>query len=230
GLAALPLSEATAIFFISPLVITLFSVIFLQEQVRIQRWIAVVAGLVGAAIIMRPGTDAFQIAAILPALAAVAYATLHMLTRYMGRIEKASTMAFYTHVVFLVVSLTIGLVAGDGRFATSSHPSIEFLTRQWVMPPMQDLLVMGTVGLASAAGGYAITQAYRLCEAALIAPFEYFALVLALLWGITIFGEWPDIWAWTGISMILVSGLFVLWRERVLKKRLASERPMPRHR
>ena len=86
------------------------------------------------------------------------------------------------------------------------------------------------VGLASGTGGYFITQAYRVCEAALIAPFEYLALVLAIFWGITIFGEVPDVWAWTGIVLILGSGLFVLWRESVLKKRLASERPMPRHR
>ena len=69
---------------------------------------------------------------------------------------------------------------------------------------------MGGVGVASATGGYFITQAYRLCEAALIAPFEYLALVLAIFWGITIFGEWPDFWAQTGIALILGSGLFVI--------------------
>ena len=230
GLAALPLSEATAIFFVSPLVITLFSVLFLAEKVGLRRWCAVIAGLIGALVIIRPGSDAFQLAAILPIFAAVAYATLHMLTRTMGRIEKASTLAFYTHFTFLLVSGTIGLVAGDGQFATSIHPSIDFLTRPWVMPPTRDLWVMGGVGVASATGGYFITQAYRLCEAALIAPFEYLALVLAIFWGITIFGEWPDFWAQTGIALILGSGLYVIWRESVLNRRLASERPMPRNR
>ena len=229
GLAALPLSEATAIFFVSPLVITIFSVLFLSEQVGARRWLAVGAGLVGALVIIRPGTAAFQIAAILPAIAAVAYATLHMLTRKIGRSEKASTMAVYTHFTFLLVSALIGLVAGDGSFASSVHPSIEFLTRPWVMPPTNDLLVMMGVGLASGTGGYFISQAYRSSEAALIAPFEYLALVLAIFWGITIFGEFPDVWAWTGIGLILGSGLFVLWRESVLNKKLASERPMPRN-
>jgi len=230
GLAALPLSEATAIFFVSPLIITLFSVIFLSEQVGLRRWMAVAAGLIGALVIMRPGTEAFQLAAILPVFAAVAYATLHIMTRTMGRTEKASTLAFYTHFTFLLVSSTIGLVAGGGQFATSIHPSIDFLTRAWIMPPTQDIWVMVGIGLASATGGYFITQAYRLCEAALIAPFEYLALVLAVFWGMTLFGEWPDIWARTGIALILGSGLFVLWRESVLNKRLASERPMPRNR
>ena len=230
GLAALPLSEATAIFFVSPLVITAFSVLFLAEKVGLRRWMAVFAGLIGALVIIRPGTDAFQIAAILPAIAAVAYASLHMMTRKIGRFDKASTMAFYTHMTFLVVSACVGLIAGDGAYATAIHPSIEFLTRPWVMPSERDLWVMLGVGLASGTGGYFITQAYRVCEAALIAPFEYLALVLAIFWGITIFAEVPDFWAWTGILLILGSGLFVLWRESVLKKRLALERPMPRNR
>ena len=84
GLAALPLSEATAIFFVSPLVITAFSVLFLAEKVGPRRWVAVFAGLIGALVIIRPRTDAFQVAVILPAIAAVAYATLHMMTRKMG--------------------------------------------------------------------------------------------------------------------------------------------------
>lgn len=230
GLAALPLSEATAIFFISPLVITAFSVLFLAEKVGLRRWVAVVAGLAGALVIMRPGTAAFQLAALFPAMAAVAYASLHMLTRKIGRVEKASTMALYTHLTFLLVSSTIGLIAGDGSYATSIHPSVDFLTRPWVMPPGGDIWIMVGIGVASGTGGYFITQAYRSCEAALIAPFEYLALVLAIFWGVTIFGEWPDKFAWTGISMILGAGLFVIWRETVLKKRLASERPMPRNR
>lgn len=230
GLAALPLSEATAIFFVSPLVITAFSVIFLSEKVGPRRWLAVAAGLVGALIIIRPGTDAFQLAAILPIIAAIAYATLHMLTRKIGQAEKASTMAIYTQFTFLLVSTVIGLVAGDGSYASSVHPSIEFLTRAWIMPPTRDLLIMLGVGLSSGVGGYFISQAYRSSEAALIAPFEYLALVLAIFWGMTIFGEFPDFWAWTGIALILGSGLFVLWRENVLNKKVATQRPMPRNR
>ncbi|MFD0915472.1 DMT family transporter [Pseudahrensia aquimaris] len=228
GLAALPLAEATAIFFVSPLVITLFSVIFLKEKVGPYRWLAVVIGLVGAIVIMRPGTAAFQIAAIFPVLAAFGYATLHMLTRKLGATEKASTLAFYVQLIFLVVSGSIGIIAGDGKFASDIHPSVSFLSRAWVMPDQRDLMIMLAVGLCSASGGYLISQAYRLCAAATIAPFEYLALVLAIVWGIVFFVEWPDFVAWTGIALILSAGLCVLWRENVLKKRIASERPMPR--
>ena len=230
GLAAIPLSEATAIFFISPLIITVFSVIFLAEKVGPWRWMAVISGLVGAVIMLRPGTSSFQLAALLPLCAAFGYASLHILTRKMGTTEKASTMAFYIQFTFIIVSSAIGLAFGDGRYAGGADPSIEFALRAWVVPTMQDFLVMAGVGVSSAMGGYFISQAYRVCEAALIAPFEYVALVLAIIWGITIFNEWPDLIAWTGIGLILSAGLIVFWRESVLNKRIASERPMPRQR
>lgn len=228
GLAALPLAEATAIFFVSPLIITLFSVIFLKELVGPYRWMAVVVGLLGAIVIMRPGTAAFQLAALFPILAAFGYATLHMLTRKLGQLEKASTLAFYVQLIFLIVSCSIGLVAGDGKFASQAHPSIEFLTRAWVMPSGRDLTIMFAIGACSAAGGYLISQAYRLCAAATIAPFEYLALVLAIIWGIVFFSEWPDIIAWSGIALILGAGMFIIWRENVLKKRIATAGAMPR--
>ncbi len=230
SLATIPLAEATAIFFVSPLLITAFSVAFLGEQVGPRRWTAVIVGLAGAVIMLRPGTGAFQPAAVLPVMAAIGYAAVHTLTRKIGVSEKASTMAFYIQLTFITVSAVIGLAVGDGRHGDLGGPSIEFLLRAWTWPPADDLLIMAGIGCMSAAGGYLISQAYRLCEAALIAPFEYIALILAVIWGITIFGEWPDWIAWTGTTLILCGGLFVFLREAALDKEVASRRPMPRHR
>ena len=84
GLAEIPLSEATAIFFVSPLIITLFSVIFLSEKVGPWRWFAVIMGLVGAVVMLRPTLNSFQLAGLFPIGAAFCYASLHILTRKMG--------------------------------------------------------------------------------------------------------------------------------------------------
>ena len=230
GLASIPLSEATAIFFVSPLVITVFSVIFLGETVGPLRWMAVAAGLAGAFIMLRPGSGTFQYAALLPLTAAFGYAGLHTLTRKIGVTEKASTMAFYIQLMFIVVSSAIGLTVGDGGYAGTGVPAWDFLLREWIWPLPQDLAVMAGVGLASALGGYFISQAYRVAEAALVAPFEYLGLVLAIFWGVTIFGEWPDVPAWLGISLILGSGLFVFWREARANRVIAAKQPMPRNR
>lgn len=213
GLAAMPIADTTAIFFVSPLIITGFSVIFLKEHVGPRRWAAVILGLVGVLIIMRPGTASFQLAALFPLAAAFGYAGLHIMTRRIGTTESAVTMTFYIQLTFIVVSTGFGLVFGTGTFADTSSPSWEFLTRAWGGLALGDAWLFVVIGLASAVGGFLISQAYKLCEAGLAAPFEYVALPLAVFWGFVVFGEWPDFYTWIGISLILSGGLYMAWRE-----------------
>jgi len=230
SLASLELPVATAIFFVAPLFITALSVVVLGEQVGPRRWIAVMVGLLGVVIMLRPGTSSFVWAALLPLLAAAAYATLQMLTRKIGFRDKASTMSFYIQLVFVVVCSLFGLIAGDGEMAGGNNPSTDFLLRAWRWPVLIDWVIMIGLGVATAFGGYLISQAYRMSEAAVIAPFEYLAVLLALFWGAVIFDETPDLVSWIGIALILSSGLYVFWREVVLERRVAIAHPMPRNR
>lgn len=213
GLAALPLADAVAIAFVSPLVVTLLSVVVLGESVGPRRWAAVIVGLVGVIVMMRPGVGALQPAAVLVFLSAFSYASTHMMTRRMRETESAATLNFYVQCGFILVSGTMGLVVGDGHLAGSSDPSLAFLFREWVWPPLQDWPVFLATGLSVAIGGLMVSQAYRMCEAALVAPFEYAAMPLAIFWGVTVFGQWPDLTAWAGIALICGAGLYMLWRE-----------------
>ena len=230
ALASISLPEATSIFFVAPLIISAFSVIFLGEKVGLRRWGAVGVGFIGVVVMMRPGTGSFQLAMLLPIIAATAYASSHMLTRKMGMAEKASTMTFYIQITFLFVSTMIGLVCGDGRFSGTGNASLEFMFRPWVMPQATDFMIMIGIGLLSTTGAYLVSQAYRMSEAALVAPLEYMVVPLSIFWGITVFGEWPDIVAWLGIALILGAGLFVFMREVQLGRHSAIKRPMPRNR
>lgn len=225
GLAAMPLADAVAIFFISPLVITVFSVIFLRETVGPRRWAAVGVGLLGVIIMMRPGSESFQVAAFLPLAAAFGYAALHILTRKIGMTETATTMAFYIQLTFIMVSGLMGLAIGDGRFAGSSDPSLDFLLRAWIWPDFSDVWVFLVVGIGSTFGGYLISQAYRVAEAGLVAPFEYIAMPMAIFWGVIVFDEWPDLVAWIGISFIIGGGLYTFWRETFHGKEPPRPRP-----
>ncbi|MCP5280106.1 MAG: DMT family transporter [Rhodoferax sp.] len=217
ALAALPLAETSAIFFVAPLLITAFSAILLKESVGVRRWSALVVGLVGVLLIVKPGTAAFQWALLLPAISAVAYASLHTMTRSMGLAESAATMAVYIQLTFIVVCSAMGLVFGAGQWSGSGHPSLEFLFRAWLWPAPRDWALLMIAGACSAVGGYLISQAYRHSAAALVAPFEYSALVLAAFWGFTIWGEIPGPWSGVGIVLILASGLFVALREGKLQ-------------
>jgi drug/metabolite transporter (DMT)-like permease len=213
ALAAIPIAEATAIFFVSPMIIAIFSVIFLREFVGPWRWGAILLGLLGVIVIIRPGSDAFQLVALLPLLAATAYAALHIFTRRMAVTESAATMALYIQLTMPSASAVIGLFIGNGRFDGSVDPSMAFLTRAWIWPQPQDWVILVITGLGSGLGGYLISQAYRLCEAALVAPLEYVALPMAVFWGLVVFGEWPDSISWVGMFLIATAGLVMVWRE-----------------
>ncbi len=213
GLASLPLAEAVAIFFTAPLIITILSVPVLGEKIGWPRVSAVLAGLAGAMIVMRPGSSTFQLAAILPLIAACAYSCMTMMTKKLGIGERASVMAFYIQLMFLSASVAMWLAAGDGRHSGSGHPSLEFLLRAWVWPSNVDLAIVCAIGCINAFGGYLISQGYRISEASMVAPFEYAAIPLAVFWSVAIWGDWPDAIAWTGILMICAAGIFVAYRE-----------------
>ena len=213
ALATLPLAETSAIFFLAPLLITAFSALLLKEYVGARRWSALVVGLVGVLLIVKPGTTAFQWAVLLPAISALAYAGLHTMTRSMGLGESAVTMSVYIQLSFIVVCSAMGLLLGAGQWSGSGHPSVEFIVRAWAWPTPIDVALLFVAGACSAAGGYLISQAYRSSAAGLVAPFEYSALVLASFWGFAIWGEVPGAWSSIGIMLILGSGVFVALRE-----------------
>lgn len=225
GLAALPIAEATAIFFVSPLIICVMSVVFLGETVGPRRWFAIVLGLVGVLVILRPGSDAFRFAALFPVAAATLYAAMNMITRRIGATEGAWTMTFFTQSFFILAAATIGLCIGDGRFADAAPPALEFLLRAWQPLAARDLPILMMIGLVGMLGGYLLSQAYRMSEAAFAAAFEYVAMPMAIVWGITIFGTWPDRWTWIGIALILGSGVFLVLREAAAEGRTRAIRP-----
>ncbi|MEP1586070.1 MAG: DMT family transporter [Tateyamaria sp.] len=227
ALAVLPLADATALFFAAPLFITLLSIPILGEKVGPLRLSAVAVGFAGVIIMQRPwaGSDSLEvnrIVLLLPVLSALTYAMNQLLTRKLGVASKASAMAVYIQTAFIVVSVLFFVVAGDGRFADqATNASVVFLLRAWVWPADSDLWIFVGLGVNSAIIGYCLSQAYRLADAATVAPFEYIGLPLAVLWGFVVFGDLPVAEVWIGIALILGSGLFVFLRERHKARLLA---------
>ena len=218
GLASLPIADAVAIFFVGPLIITLFPVVFLKEKVGAQRWVATTIGLIGVLVIVKPGTTAFQLISLLPLLAAVCYATLNILTRKIGSSESAATMALYIQLTFIFCSGAIGIVFGDGRFDMGENALISFLLRGWHYPVTDHFWILISIGVATAFGGFLISMAYKSSEAAFIAPFEYASVLMAIFWGLIVFQETPSLITVSGISLIVGSGIFVIYREKVVGK------------
>lgn len=220
GLAVIPLADATALFFVAPLFITVLSIAFLGEKVGIRRMTAVLVGFIGVLIMLRPGSDTAGLTAgrwvlLLPVLGAFAYAVMQILTRHLASTASASAMAFYVQSSFILVSILFWLAAGDGRFVEhSTNPSLVFLLRAWVWPSAADWPLLLILGATSAIIGYTLAQAYRTADAATIAPFEYSAMPMSIFWGWVVFGHLPGASVAIGIVLIAAAGLYVFFRER----------------
>jgi drug/metabolite transporter (DMT)-like permease len=196
GLPFLPVADATAIYFISPILIMALSVLFLGETVGWRRWGAALVGLVGVLVVIRPGTSAFEPAAVLPLLGAASWAAAAVVTRKMsGRDHSLTTLAYSAFVGFVVLSAALPL--------------------SWVAPQGRELLLGLCVGILSTAGHWLVILAYRHAKASAIAPFSYVQLLWASGLGYLVFGSLPDAWTALGAGIIAASGLYTAYRERV---------------
>jgi drug/metabolite transporter (DMT)-like permease len=204
ALRTLPLSTAYSIFFVAPLLITALSVPFLGERVGPRRWIAIAVGLLGVLVVLRPtGEGMLSLAGMAVLLAAFGYSVSAITVRIIARTD--STQA-------LMVWLLVFMALGAGLLAAPD----------WQPVRPQDVWVIAGIGVAGALGQYAITEAFRLGEASLIAPLEYTALVWGVLLDATLWGVLPDSVTWLGAGIIVASGLYLLRRERV---HVESEHP-----
>lgn len=198
ALRALPLSTAYALFFVAPLLITALSVPFLGEQVGPRRWLAIGIGLLGVVVILRPGAEGMW---SLPGLAVLAaafgYAVSAITVRVLGRSDSTQAMVFWL-VTFL--SIGAGLMA-------LPHWQPLLAAHAWI--------VVG-IGITGALGQWAVTEAFRAGEASAIAPFEYSALAWGAALDLALWGVLPGALTWFGAGIIVVSGLYLAWRERVV--------------
>ena len=215
SIAELSLAEATAIFFISPILITIFAMFFLQEKVGIRRGLACFIGFLGMLFIIKPGTISFELISIFPLIAALFYTALHIITRKYGSQEKPLTMGFYIQVCFLVTSLMFagGFYLAD--FDAEHSNSLTFLTGSWVSVSTFDMFhILVGIALPISIGGILVSYAYKNYEASFLAPFEYGALVIAVVSTYLIWNEIPDRLSLIGMILIMLSGIFVSLREK----------------
>lgn len=200
GIVLIGLAETSAIMNINPMLITIGAYFLLGESFGFRRAFGVVAGLLGALVIIRPGSAVFDPAALLPVGAAIAYAGYALSTRFLGREESVWTSFLYTAAIgTILASLIVPLY--------------------WTTPTLVDLGIMLTLGIIGGAGQLALIKALTLAEAGAIAPFAYIGPILATLWGALFFDEFPDFWVFVGAGLIIGAGLYIWQRERRRAKR-----------
>ena len=208
ALARLPLIEANAISFTSPLIGVALAALVLKERVRIYRWSAVTVGFIGVLVVLAPhltGDELTIAMAGATGLAGVIYAVAGSITnagtmiqtRHLTKSETTSSIVFY----FSLICALAGLAT---------------LPFGWLMPTRTEFVVLAAIGFLGGTAHILLTESYRYAAASVVAPFDYTSMIWALALGYAMFGETPTMMIVVGSTIIAAAGLFVIWREHQL--------------
>ena len=196
GISQIGLAEATAIMDINPVLITLGAFLFLGENIGLRRTVGILISLIGAMIIIRPGTSTFTIFALMPLLSAICFAAYSLTTLFIGRNEDPATSLLYT-------ALTGALVYSI------------LVPNYWQQISINSATLICLLAITGTSGHFFLIKAFSLGEASMLAPFIYAGLIFSAIWGILFFNEYPDKFSIFGALLIASSGIYVWYRETV---------------
>jgi drug/metabolite transporter (DMT)-like permease len=209
GLGKLGVAEATAVSFVTPAFITVLSVFVLKETVGLRRWVAVALGLAGVLVVLRPGAGAFQPAAVFPLASAICGAVMVVVTRRIGTAERTE--------------ITLLWSSGFGLALLSLSAPLWLTAMGW-----REVGFAAAMAALYAGGQLLLVLAYGRGEASALAPFSYAQIVIATALAGLVFGVTPDAISLVGMALIVFSGAYTLYRERVAS-RLRAWRRRLRH-
>jgi S-adenosylmethionine uptake transporter len=209
----MPLADVFAIYFVEPFMLTVMSALFLGEKVGWMRWTAIAVGFGGAMIVIQPSFEIFGWTSLLPVACAFLFTLYLFLNRAMGDADSPlvmQTMAGIAGTVFMGAALLIGHGLGDANF--------EMSLPGWG----HGLVLLVLLGSISGYMHLLVVKAFRLAPVSLLAPFQYFEIISATVLGYILFADFPTASKWLGIVIIVASGLFIIWRERVQARSLKA--------
>jgi drug/metabolite transporter (DMT)-like permease len=203
----LPLSQAIALSYSTPLFVTVAAVMWLGEHVRKRRWAAVVVGFIGVLVVVRPGTSGFTVGSLIAVMAAVFSAVVAVQIKQLSRIDPADTIVFYTYVFWVPLSLLPALFV-------------------WQWPQGITWLWLVLTGLCGTGGQLLWTRALRLGDVSALTPISFMQLPVVSIAGYFLFGETIDRWTVLGAAIILGANAYIAHREVLLARSAATNAPI----
>ena len=204
AISRMPLANAMSLLYVSPLLVTALAPFVLREFVGWPRRLAVVAGFIGVWVVLRPGTAGFELTGLLALAAGTVHALYLLITRRLaGSAAPLVTLAYTALVGAVIMSFVAAFF--------------------WQAPTPADFGLMVLMGLLAAVGHLLVILAFDVAPASLLAPVGYFEIVTATIVGLVVFGDFPDVWTWAGVAVIVGSGVFISVRERRSAPRPTTE-------
>ena len=194
-----PLATAAALSFSAPIFATVFAALLLSERVGGARWFAVLLGVAGMLVILRPGLIAVELGPVLVVGSAIAYAVVLTIIKVLSRTDSSVTILAYVQVLFLPLTFVQAMLV-------------------WQWPSLETFMWILAIGIAATASQLILTQALKEAETSVVMPLFFFQLVWLSVIGFAFFGEIPSVFAWIGGAMIIASGSFIAYRESRAKK------------
>ena len=199
AISVLPLADSLTLMFISPIIVTFLSAVLLKEQVGIRRWSAVIIGFIGALIVIRPGLNQISLATISALGAGICYAFYIISTRKLSHIDNPLLTLIFTGLSgAIIISLIVPFFWNSLNFY------------HW-------FFLIGLAGVGTL-GHFFLILSLKLAEASKLAPFAYFEIVTNVIIGYYFFGDFPNIWIWIGLLILISSGIYISIRENIKLK------------
>ena len=196
GLKFLPVADTLAIFFVQPLIVTMLSPLVLGETVGVRRWSAVIIGFIGTLIIIRPGFQELNPGVFLALGSGTSLAIYLLLTRRIAGSAPAMVTTFYTSLMGAIITSVIVLFV-------------------WQTPTPEQWMFFVLLSAIANGGHFLIIRAYDHAEASLLAPLAYTEMIMATIVGWYVFGDFPDMWTFIGVGILIACAIYISWRERV---------------
>ena len=226
SLTVLPLGTATALFFVTPFLITIFAHFFLKEEIGIRRWSAIVVGFIGVYITLNPDFSNFNYLSLLPILCAFCYSLSMIIIKKTSDKDSVYTQTFTFYIGAIILSIIFYFIIGDGQYNTSNHPASQFIFREWFVDFNNNILLMAATGVTATLAFLFLFKAYSIASPAVVSPFEYSILFWSPLVGWLYFDEIPSLNTVIGILIIVSSGIYIFMREKAQNQYIATEKPL----
>ena len=215
ALSLMPIAEATALFFVSPFFITIFSRIFLGNAVGWYRMGAILTGFIGTLMIVKPSTSNFQWAYLLPLFTAFSYSISMILAKQTRKKDTVFQQSFHMYFASTICGIATLLLAKSLGWSFEGVGGLEYVFRPWVFDDVVIISAVLMISLIATIGTLCLITAYRISQPPVIAPFEYTMLIISIIIGYMLFDEVPDKYSMLGMLIIAASGLFIFIREQV---------------
>jgi Permeases of the drug/metabolite transporter (DMT) superfamily len=226
SLTVLPLGTATALFFVTPFLITIFAHFILKEEIGIRRWSAIIVGFVGVYITLNPDFSDFNYLSLLPILCALCYSLSMIIIKKTSEKDSVYTQTFTFYIGAILISIIFYFIIGDGQYNSSDHPASQFIFRKWFVNFETNILLMTITGITATAAFLFLFTAYSIASPSVVSPFEYSILFWSPLIGWLYFNEIPTLSTVIGILIIVSSGIYIFMREKAQEQSIVTEKPL----